>query len=170
MKTITPETVLQFDPCVDYPEERIRELFAGRESATPLEIIDEFDAPPEDKLWLLLREDFLPDRELHIFACWCAEQTLPIFEARQPGDGRPRAAVETKRRWIDGGATDGELDAARAAAGDAAWAAAWSAARNAARSAAWAARAARAEGAAAGDAQLAHLRDVFARIDKEAAK
>lgn len=73
---------------------------------------------------------------LHRFVCWCVRNT-PLSDGRTVWDlltdERNRRAVETKERWIDGKATDGELAAARDAAWDAAWdAAAWDAARAAA--------------------------------------
>ena len=72
---------------------------------------------------------------LHEFACWCAEQALlREREAGREPDPRSWAAIETKRRWLRGEATDKELAAAR----DAAWAAARAAARAAAWYAAWA--------------------------------
>ena len=82
----------------------------------------------------------LDDRKLRLFACDCAEQVLPIFEKAYPDDKRPRASIETARKYANGKATQDELAAARAAAWDAAraaaWDAAWDAARDAAREAA----------------------------------
>jgi hypothetical protein len=71
------------------------------------------------------------ERTLHEFAIWCAEQALSLIE--KP-DSRSLEAIVVKRRWLDGLATDKELDAARAAA-RAAEDAAWVAARDAARDA-----------------------------------
>lgn len=73
---------------------------------------------------------------LHEFACWCAEEALLRERAagREP-DPRSWAAIETKRRWLHGEATEAEL----AAASEAAWAAAWAAVNAAARVAAEAA-------------------------------
>jgi hypothetical protein len=65
---------------------------------------------------------------LHEFACRCAETALKTAKVE---DVRCWAAIETKRKWLKGEATDAELAAA--------WAAAWDAARDAARDAAWAA-------------------------------
>ena len=87
------------------------------------------------------------ERTARLFAADCAERVLPMFDAQSPNDDRPRRAIETARRFADGEATRGELDAARdaawaasrAAARDAAWDAARDAARAAARDAAWAA-------------------------------
>jgi hypothetical protein len=89
-------------------------------------------------------------RTLHEFACWAAEGALDAIASRgETVDPRSRRAIEVKRLWLDGQATDEELaaardaagaaarDAARAAAWAAAWDAAWDAAWVAARDAAW---------------------------------
>ena len=72
-------------------------------------------------------------RTLHLFACDEAERVLRVAGVDDP---RCTAAIATKRRWLDGEATDEELDAARAAAREAAREAAWEAARVAACAAA----------------------------------
>ena len=71
-------------------------------------------------------------RELHLFACWCATKALDREEAAgRKVDPRSRRAIEVKLLWLDGKATDEDLDAALAAAWDAAaldadaWDAAW---------------------------------------------
>ena len=91
----------------------------------------------------LLRKMHWSDRIARLFACDCAERTLPIFEKDYPDDKRPRHAVEVARLYADGKASESELAAARDAATDAATDAAWDAARaaawDAARAAAWAA-------------------------------
>jgi len=78
------------------------------------------------------------ERTARLFACDCAERTLPLFEKHNSNDKRPRRAIETARRFADGQASREELaavwDAARSAA---VWDAARSAAWSAARSAAW---------------------------------
>ena len=76
------------------------------------------------------------ERIFHELACDIAEDVLPIFEEKHPGDKRPRLAIEAKRKWLNGEITEEALTAAREAAGAAAkaavGAAAWSAARAAA--------------------------------------
>lgn len=59
------------------------------------------------------------ERVLLLFAADCAEMVLPVFEAAQPGDDRPRRAIEATRRYALGSATAEELVAAREAADDA---------------------------------------------------
>jgi hypothetical protein len=77
---------------------------------------------------------------LHEYACWCAEQVAHLAGQHE---AVCRRAIDAKRNWLRGEASDEELAAARAAAWGAARAAAWGAARaaawGAARDAAWAA-------------------------------
>ena len=77
-----------------------------------------------DCFWVLCRADLSleQDRDIRLLACDFFECALPIFEARYPCDKRPRIAVETVRRFIDGEVSPEELTAAIRAAG---WAAAW---------------------------------------------
>lgn len=89
---------------------------------------------------------------LHEFACICAERALKKAKVK---DERCWNAIEVKRNWLKGMATDKEL----AAAQDAAWFAAWGAARGtawaAARAAARTAARDAARGAARGAARAA---------------
>ena len=74
------------------------------------------------------------DRILHEFAIWCAECALRRV-ARTGGrvDPRSRQALRVKRRWLQGKATDEQLDAVWAAAWAAGSDAGWDPARAAAR-------------------------------------
>jgi hypothetical protein len=151
--------------------------WATSECATLREVWD--TASPDWLIWVATRQGLLRDRDLWLFACWSAEHALPHWIAVMPDDRRPQVAIETRRRWLDGLATDAELAAAGIAAGDAvaaardaagdaaaAWAAAaaaWAAAGDAA-AAAWDAAAAAwaaawAAAASAGDAQAKWLRE-----------
>ncbi|MET7834051.1 putative immunity protein [Micromonospora sediminicola] len=50
----------------------------------------------------------LTDADHHLLALWaavCAEHVLPLFEAAQPEDPRPREAIERVRAWTRGEAT-----------------------------------------------------------------
>ena len=134
------DDILALEPCDDYSRDRIEELFREvgcSDYVTPLEI-SRADIPIEDFLWLVLRPEIIPERQLHEIAIWCWEEIArPIYEKHYPEDRRPHDAVAVKRLWIEGEATDEELAAARDAAWDAARAAAWDAAWNAAGAAAW---------------------------------
>ncbi|MFN8477526.1 MAG: hypothetical protein U0074_06790 [Kouleothrix sp.] len=41
-------------------------------------------------------------RLLALWAATCAEHVLPLFEAAQPADPRPRQAIEAARAWTRG--------------------------------------------------------------------
>jgi hypothetical protein len=82
---------------------------------------------------------------LAVWAADCVERVLPLFEAQNPRDDRPRRAIEAARAWARGDVTVGEARAAALAA----HAAARDAANDAAR------LAARAAGQAAGTAHMA---------------
>ena len=135
MKTVTYEEFLKFEPCWLEEEggaERIKsyfDRFGGKMSA--LDILKLDDVSTEDKLWSVLREEFIPAPILHEFDCVCAEYALSLIENPDP---RSIKAIKVKRAWISGEATDKELNTARTAAWcvyDAARATAWEAAREA---------------------------------------
>ena len=69
-------------------------------------------------LWLIGRLSGPPDsesrRRLVGAAADCEALALPIFEARYPGDTRPRVAIETARRYARGEATAEECGTAAA--------------------------------------------------------
>lgn len=137
MNTCTVDDVMSWHPCKEYTRERIEALWAGRPELTVLDILD-LDIPAEDKLWATLHSELIPEQDLHELACRFAEDVLPIYEREYPDDHRPRRAIETKRKWLKGEATDEELESARLEA----WAAVWAARAAGARAMAIAARAA----------------------------
>ena len=67
-------------------------------------------------LWILKKLQITPERELRLFACWCAEQA-------QPTDPRSLTAIAVSRRYAMGEATLSELQAASADAARASYAA-----------------------------------------------
>lgn len=151
MQVHTYDDIMALEPCFD-PAAR---GYCTRDwQGTALDVLRHPNVTAQDKLWVVLREDWIPATVLHEFACRLAEQALALVEAPDP---RSVAAVAAKRAWLRGEATDDELaaawDAARAAgaAGDAAGDAAWDAA--------WAAR------AAAGDAQVEQLIALLAPVE-----
>ena len=81
-------------------------------SGTPLDFLKLEHISVEDKQWLFLREEYVPKRELQLYACFCAEQVLHLFEEEYPDDKRPREAIEAKRLWLDGKISDDALDSA----------------------------------------------------------
>ena len=137
MLTATVDDLLGWEPCSRWTEDCIRNVAGKKERWSALEVLD-LPILPEEKLWIVLRPELIPEPLLHELACRFAEQVLPIWESRYPEDQRLRLAIEAKRAWIRGEISRGELDAA----GSAAWSAravAEAVARAAARAVAWAA-------------------------------
>ena len=143
MKKITYKQFLEFEPCYleDPGKRELMDSIAarrGRWSALDILALDEI--PPADRLWAVLREKLIDAPILHELACRCAERALSRVENPDP---RSLRAIEIKRAWLRGKATDEELVLAESAALDAA-----RAARHATRAAAEAAALDSAEAAA----------------------
>ena len=143
MKTVTPEQFKGFGPCWledAAGRERFASIAALRAEWTALDVLNLPNVSAADKLWSVLREEFIDAPILHEFACRCAEYALSFVDNPDP---RSIAAIEAKRKWLRGEIKDEELRAAwaaaRAAAGAAARAAAMAATWDAAGAAAWAA-------------------------------
>lgn len=115
---------------------------SGRERAKAFSSLEDAweNCAAGDLLWLATRPGVLTDRELRLFAVFCARQVSHLL-----ADDRSRAAIDAAERFADGGATEEELATAYAAC------AAYEAAR-AAHAAYEAARAARAAHEAAYEA------------------
>ena len=146
MKTINNELIRSFNPCYDPSTKGIPD----DETLTVLKWVEKYreEIPETDILWLLLRNEFLSDKQLRLFAVWCAREALKLVE--NP-DQRSIDACDVAERFANGLASKEELAAAARTAEAAAWAA-WAAdtsALGAARAAAWAAWVAGAAGAAA---------------------
>ena len=124
---ITTEQIMAWSSCDRYNESIVSDLIG--DGKTPLEIA-ELEITIEDRLWVLLRTDIIPEMALHSIACDFA-QSVAHFNT----DPRVQAAIDAKRKWIAGKISDKELEAARAAA----WEAAWEATGEAAMAAAMAA-------------------------------
>ena len=129
MKTVTVEQFKSFRPCwleTAEDREKFARIAAIRNEWTALDVLNLPDVSAQDKLWSVLRDEFIEAPILHEFACRCAEYALSFVDNPDP---RSIAAIEAKRKWLRGEITDAELYAA--------WAAARDAARAAARDAAW---------------------------------
>lgn len=136
MRTVTINDIRGLHPCYD-PTKFLPENWEG----TALDILNVTGCPAQDRLWVVLNSLFLTDRDLRLFAVWCARQALAI-----PGNDSEVCSntCDIAERYANGEATDSELAAAMAAA----WAAAMAAARDAAM-------------AAAMDAQIEHLKTIL---------
>ena len=136
MKTVTPEQFKEFGPCwleTAAGRQRYARVAAMRDEWSALDVLALDGVSNKDKLWAVLREEFIDAPVLHEYACRCAEYALTFV--REP-DSRSIAAIEAKRKWLRGEISNDDLTAARAAC-DAACDA-----NAAARAAAWAAIAA----------------------------
>ena len=134
-------------PCADGWTKLLAHLGKTKADDEPLSIATILDSNGlDDALWCL-RAVSGHDREIRLYAVWCARQVQHLMT-----DPRSLAALDIAERFANGDASDSERDAAWAAAWAAARDAAWAAARGAARD-------------AAGDAQAAELRRICARID-----
>ena len=148
MKTVTPEQFEEFGPCwleTAAGRQRYARVAAMRDEWSALDVLALDGVSNEDKLWAVLREEFIDAPVLHEYACRCAEYALTFV--REP-DSRSIAAIEAKRKWLRGEISNDDLAAARAAA----WTAAWTAARAAATAARVAVNAAAAAAWTAADA------------------
>ena len=153
MKTVTLEQFLTFGPCWLEEEggrERLERIAARKKEWTALDVLrlPDDEVSPKEKLWAVLREEFIDDYSLHEFACICAERALTLADVK---DERCWNAIKAKRAWLRGEISDDELKAAWNAASAAAWDAAWAAAS----AAAWAAARAAARAAASAAARAA---------------
>ncbi len=167
MKT-TLNAIREHQPCADGWAKLLRHLGKTKADHEPVLIRTILDSNGlDDALWCL-RAVTGHDREIRLYAVWCARRVQHLMI-----DPRSIAALDVAERYANNLATEHDLEAARDAAGeaawDAAWAAAWAAAGDAAWAAAWAA-AGGAAGGAAGDAaraaQAARLREVCAEVDR----
>jgi hypothetical protein len=72
--------------------------------------------PSKDIFWILLRKEFLSEKDLRLFAIWSARE---LFKSIKNPDERIVYACNVAERYANGEATQEELLAARDAASDA---------------------------------------------------
>ena len=125
MKTeINNELIRTFKPCYD-PSEVCEE----NETLPIAEWVQKYRnllKSKRDAIWLLCRNEFMSDKDMRLFAVWCARESLKLIA--NP-DQRSIDACDVAERYANGEVTYEELSAA--------WDAASDAARDAARAAAW---------------------------------
>ena len=124
-------------PCAEGWEKLLSYLGKTKADDEPLSLLTILDSNGlDDAIWCLRAVEG-KDREVRLFAIWCARQVQHLMK-----DQRSIDVLDVAERYANGEATGDELEAAWNAARDAAWAAwtAWNAARTAARTAALAAR------------------------------
>ena len=135
MKT-TLNKIRKYEPCAAGWQKLLTYLGKVKADDEPLSIATILDSNGlDDALWCLRAVEGY-DREIRLFAVWCARQVQHVMT-----DQRSLDALDVAERYANGQATEKEMDAARSdawaatpAAGVAADATEW-----AARDAAWAA-------------------------------
>ena len=146
MKTTLNE-IRACNPCQDGWETLLHNLRKTKADDDPLDLLTILNSNGlDDALWCL-RAIEGHDREIRLFAVWCARQVQHLMT-----DPRSLIALDVAERFAEGVATTEELAAACEAAWDAAKDAASAAASATARGAASAAASAAARGAARGAA------------------
>jgi hypothetical protein len=103
-KTISNKIIRKFNPCYD-PSDVIKD---ENEELTVKEWVQKYRKviPAKDIVWLLLRKEFLSEKELRLFAVWCVRETLKLIE--NP-DKRSVEACNVAERYANGEATKEEL-------------------------------------------------------------
>jgi hypothetical protein len=112
-KTISNEIIRKFNPCYD-PSKFITD---ENEELPVKEWVEKYRSivPARDIFWLLLRDEFMSEKDLILFGVWCAREALKLIE--NP-DKRSVEACNVAERYANGEATKDELDAAYIAADD----------------------------------------------------
>ena len=145
MKT-TLNQIRAHDPCKDGWRKLLAYLGKTAADDEPLLIVTILDSNGlDDALWCL-RAVKGRDREIRLYAVWCARQVQHLMT-----DPRSIATLDVAERFANGLATEAELAEARKKA----WAEAWAAAAAEAWAEAWAAAAAAEAAAEAVDAGAA---------------
>lgn len=87
MKTVTVEQFKSFRPCwLETAEGRadFARIAAIRDEWTALDVLNLPNVSAGDKLWSVLREEFIDAPILHEFACRCAEYALSFVDNPDP--------------------------------------------------------------------------------------
>jgi len=110
MKTkITYKDVMSYNPCYD-PQELGK--IDKRKSLTIPEFIKLYRnrvKHKEDIIWVVCRKEYMTERDMRLFAVWCAREALKLIDP----DPRSVEACDVAERYAKGEATKEELDAAR---------------------------------------------------------
>ena len=121
MKTVTYEQFLTFDPCWLVSEKgrrKLQKIGSRKTEWTAIDVLNLDEVSKKDRLWTVLREEFIDAKILHEFACRCAERALSWIANPDPWSIN---AIAVKRKWIAGKTTDRVLSAAEYAVRSAKW-------------------------------------------------
>jgi hypothetical protein len=95
------------------------------------------ESPTIKTLKSVIKSKGVPEHILHVFTCNCAEWVLKEGNIPKDDEDPSWKAIEVKRKWIEGKASDKDLNIACSDAWEAVWEATWEAAREFAWVAAW---------------------------------
>ena len=111
MKTINNKLIRSLKPCYD-PSKYVTD---ENETLPVLEWVTKYrgTVPDEDIIWLLCHKEFLSDKDLRLFAVWCAREALKLIDNPDP---RSIEACNVAELYANGEATDEELEDAYDAA------------------------------------------------------
>lgn len=106
MKAINNALIRSFYPCYDPSKINIPD----NEILPVLDWVEKYRGvvPAKDIVWLLCHNEFLSDKDLRLFAVWCAREALKLVE--NP-DARSIEACNVAERFANGDATMEELAA-----------------------------------------------------------
>lgn len=109
-KTLTIGMIKSFEPRW-WDKRQLKEIFGTRKQWTVRDVLTCDIIELAGKLWLLLRPEFLSDKNQRLFICDVASRMLrrEAKAGRKP-DPRSYAAVRTARRFAGGKATNEELE------------------------------------------------------------
>ena len=105
MKRINNKMIRSFSPCYD-PSRHVTD---ENETLSVLEWVSKYrgTVPDEDIIWLLCHKEFLSDKDLRLFAVWCAREALKLIDNPDP---RSIKACNVAERYAYGEATKEELE------------------------------------------------------------
>lgn len=111
MKTINNKLIRKLIPCYD-PSIYVKD---ESETLSVVEWVSKYrgTVPDRDIIWLLCHKEFMTNKELRLFAVWCAREALSLVNNPDP---RSINACNVAERYANGEATDEELEAAAVAA------------------------------------------------------
>jgi hypothetical protein len=118
MKTINNELIRSFNPCYNPLEVGI----SDEETLSVVGWVEKYRTVVKSKsdiIWLLCRKEFMSDKDLRLFAVWCARNAYKYCIKEYPIDPRTIAAVDCAEKFAHGNASIRELVFARDAAWDA---------------------------------------------------
>ena len=107
MKTINNKLIRKLIPCYD-PSMYVKD---ESETLSVVEWVSKYrgTVPDRDIIWLVCHKEFLTNKDLRLFAVWCAREALKLVDNPDP---QSIEACNVAERHANSEATDEELEAA----------------------------------------------------------